>query len=93
MDNILFVINCDLSEHESVKDLNALIEKVKEELSMIKPDPEIFSISALFNLFKVQNMNLSQKDSLRLAQWEKEKELTDFSNLETERFESFLIGF
>jgi len=92
MDNILFVINCDLSEHESINDLNALIEKVKEELSMIKPDPEIFSISALFNLFKVQNMNLSQKDSLRLAQWEKEKELTDFSNLETERFESFIYN-
>ncbi|MBW2643026.1 MAG: dynamin family protein [Deltaproteobacteria bacterium] len=92
MDNILFVINCDLSEHESINDLNALIAKVKEELSMIKPDPEIFSISALFNLFRVQNMNLSQKDSLRLAQWEKEKELTDFSNLETERFESFIYN-
>jgi len=89
MDNILFVINCDFSEHESINDLNALIEKIKEELSMIKPDPDIFSISALFNLFKVQNMNLSQKDRLRLAQWEKEKELTDFSDLETERFESF----
>ena len=92
MDNILFVINCDFSEHESIDDLNALIEKVKEELSMIKPDPEIFSISALFNLFKVQNMNLSQKDRLRLAQWEKEKELTDFSDLETERFESFFYN-
>ena len=92
MDNILFVINCDFSEHESIDDLNALIEKVKEELSMIKPDPEIFSISALFNLFKVQNMNLSQKDRLRLAQWEKEKELTDFSDLGTERFESFFYN-
>jgi len=92
MDNILFVINCDFSEHESINDLNALIEKVKEELSMIKPDPDIFSISALFNLFKVQNMNLSQKDRLRLAQWEKEKELTDFSDLETERFESFFYN-
>jgi len=92
MDNILFVINCDFSEHESIDDLNALIEKVKEELSMIKPDPEIFSISALFNLFKVQNMNLSQKDRLRLAQWEKEKELTDFSDLETERFKSFFYN-
>ena len=92
MDNILFVINCDFSEHESIDDLNALIEKVKEELSMIKPDPEIFSISALFNLFKVQNVNLSQKDRLRLAQWEKEKELTDFSDLETERFKSFFYN-
>ena len=39
MDNILFVINCDFSEHESIEDLNALIEKVKEELSLIKPAP------------------------------------------------------
>ena len=92
MDNILFVINCDFSEHESINDLNALIKKVKEELSMIKPDPEIFSISALFNLFKVQNMSLSQKDRLRLAQWEKEKELTDFSDLGTARFESFFYN-
>jgi len=92
MDNILFVINCDFSEHESINDLNAMIEKVKEELSMIKPDPEIFSISALFNLFKVQNTNLLQKDRLRLAQWEKEKGLTDFSGLETKRFESFIYN-
>ncbi|RLB83256.1 MAG: hypothetical protein DRH24_07045 [Deltaproteobacteria bacterium] len=92
MDNILFVINFDFSEHESINDLNALIKKVKEELSMIKPDPEIFSISALFNLFKVQNMSLSQKDRLRLAQWKKEKELTEFSDLGTARFESFFYN-
>ena len=88
MDNILFVINCDFSEHESIEDLNALIEKVKEELSLIKPAPEIYSLSALFNLFKVQNINLSQKDRSRLAQWEKEKELASFSDRETERFVS-----
>jgi len=92
MDNILFVINCDFSEHESIHDLKALVEKVKEELSMIKPDPDIYSISALFNLFKVQNMNLSQKDRLRLAHWEKEKELTAFSDRETERFESYFYN-
>lgn len=92
MDNILFVINCDFSEHESINDLKALIEKVKEELSIIKPNPDIYSISALFNLFKVQNMNLSQKDRLRLAQWEKEKELTAFSDRETEYFESYFYN-
>jgi hypothetical protein len=88
MDNILFIINCDFSEHESIEDLHALVKKVKEELSMIKPNPEIYSISALFNLFKVKNESLSQKDSLRLAQWKKEKELTAFSDRETERFEA-----
>jgi len=92
MDNILFVINCDFSEHESIKDLQALIEKVKEELSLIKPDPEIYSMSALFNLFKVRNGNLSQKDRLRLAQWEKEKEIAAFSDRETDRFESMFYN-
>lgn len=92
MDNILFVINCDFSEHESINDLYALVEKVKEELSIIKPDPEIYSISALFNLFKVRNGNLSQKDRLRLEQWEKEKEIAAFSDRETDRFESMFYN-
>ena len=89
---MLFIINCDFSEHESVNDLHALVEKIKEELSMIKPDPEIYSISALYNLFKVRNENLSQKDNLRLAQWKKEKELTAFSDHETNRFESLFYN-
>jgi hypothetical protein len=92
MDNILFIINCDFSEHESINDLRALVEKVKEELSMIKTDPEIYSISALFNLFKARNENLSQKDRRRLAQWKEEKELTAFSDNETERFESLFYN-
>ena len=88
IDNILFIINCDFSEHESINDLKLLIENVKEELALIKPSPEIYSLSALLNLFKTQRANLSQKDRLRLEQWETEPELTDFSNSETARFES-----
>jgi len=88
IDNILFVINCDFSEHDSINDLRFLIENVKEELAIIKPSPKIYSLSALFNLFKTQDGNLSQKDRLRLEQWEKEPELTDFSDSETARFES-----
>jgi len=88
MDNILFIINCDFSEHDSLYDLNALIEKVKEELIIITPSPEIYTLSALFNLFKAQNLTLLQKDRLRLEQWEREKELSAFSNSETTRFEA-----
>ena len=88
IDNILFIINCDFSEHESINDLKLLIENVKEELALIKPSPEIYSLSALLNLFKTRRANLSQKDRLRLEQWETEPELTDFSNSETARFES-----
>lgn len=87
MDNILFVVNCDFSEHESLDGVNALIDKIKEELSLIKPDPEIYAFSALYNLFKAQHGRLSPKDRMRLEQWEQEKALTDFSGRETERFE------
>jgi GTPase SAR1 family protein len=88
LDNILFIINCDFSEHNSLYDLDALIEKVKEELMMITPSPEIYSLSALFNLFKAQDLTLLQKDRSRLEQWEGEKELSAFSDSETARFDA-----
>jgi GTPase SAR1 family protein len=86
MDNFLFVLNCDFSEHESVENIKKLAEKVKEEISLIKPVQEIYSFSALYNLFKTINKYQPQKDKLRFAQWEEEIEFVDFSNKETERF-------
>jgi len=88
LDNILFIVNCDFSEHDSLYDFDALIEKVKEELMMITPFPEIYSMSALFNLFKAKKLTLLQKDRLRLEQWEGEKEISAFSDSETARFEA-----
>jgi hypothetical protein len=63
MDNFLFVLNCDFSEHQSVENMKNLAEKVKEEISAIKPVQEIYSFSALYNLFKTINKNLPQKHS------------------------------
>jgi GTPase SAR1 family protein len=88
LDNILFVINCDFSEHESMKELQALVNKVQEELGLIKPDPEVYTFSALFNLFSSPLISLSEKDQLRMLQWKTEEELTDFSVSETGQFES-----
>jgi len=88
LDNIVFVINCDFSEHESIDDLNALVNRVREELSMMTPNPDIYRFSALYNLFISNNDNLSQKDRLRLEQWKADGKLTGLSNRETLRFES-----
>ena len=88
MDNIIFIINCDFSEHESINDLKSLIERIKEDILLIKPEPEIYALSSLFNLFKAQGKKMTQKDRQRLAQWEKEEELVNFSDKETESFES-----
>ena len=88
LDNTLFIINCDFSEHESIEELQALVGKVKEELALIKPDPEVYTFSALFNLFSSPQLTLSEKDQLRMQQWKTEEELMDFSIKDTQRFKS-----
>lgn len=88
MDNFLFVLNCDFSEHESIENMKYLAEKVKEEISIIKTIQEIYSFSALYNLFKTINKKLPEKDKMRLSQWEKETGFVDFSDRETERFKN-----
>jgi hypothetical protein len=89
LENIIFVVNCDFSEHEAVEDLEVLIERIREELSMIKTDPEMFSFSALFNLFSENSNNLSAKDQLRFDQWRADNSFAKLSNHETKRFESY----
>jgi GTPase SAR1 family protein len=86
LDNILFVINCDFSEHESLEELQKLIGRVKEELALIKPKPEVYAFSALFNLFASPALTILEKDRLRMQQWEADHEMTDFSARETQRF-------
>jgi len=86
LDNMLFVLNCDFSEHDSIDDLNRLVGRVEEELSLIKPDPILFPISALYNLFISRKEVLSQRDRQRLLQWNKEKELTGFSGRNSDLF-------
>jgi hypothetical protein len=86
MDNIFFVVNCDFSEHESMDELQRLIGKVREELALIKTDPDVYTFSALFNLFSSPRLDLSAKDRLRMQQWETEAEMTELSSNETLRF-------
>ena len=89
LENIVFVINFDLSEHESIDDLKSLVNRVREELSMIKPDPDVYTFSALYNLFSAHQKKLSDKDRLRFKQWTADEKFTEFSNRETALFESF----
>jgi len=91
MENIFFVINCDFNEHESIEGLKTLVRRIEEEISVIKPDPAIFTISALFNLLK-RMKDMSRRDRIKLGQWQGEKEFTGFSDLEGERFETAFRG-
>jgi len=86
LENILFVVNCDFSEHESIEDLKSLVGRIGEELAMIKPDPQIYSFSALFNLFDASPGTLSPKDRLRFEQWAADRDFVEFSKQQSERF-------
>jgi hypothetical protein len=86
LDNILFVLNCDFSEHPSIEELKSLAARVADELSLIKPGPGLFAFSALFNLFSSQDGRLSDKDRRRLEAWRAEPELVEFSRQESDRF-------
>lgn len=84
--NILFVVNSDFSDHDSLGDLETLVGKIKEEIALIKSGPEVYTMSALFNLFKERRDDLSEKDQQRLEQWENDTFMVAFSDSESERF-------
>jgi len=86
LDNILFVVNCDFSEHPSLDDLKALVDRVSDELALIRPRPEVYAFSALFNLFGSLDGNLTERDRRRQDHWKAEADLVDFSNRESRRF-------
>ncbi len=90
MDHILFVVNCDISEHDSLENLMSVAADIGRDLALIKPEPEIFTLSALHRLFKTRAGSLPPRDGARLAQWEAEGEMVDFLAAEALRFESTL---
>lgn len=93
IDNTLFVVNCDFNEHDSTQDLEALVARVRQELALIKPDPDVFTLSALYNLFTaLGEAQLSEKDRTRMAQWQNEKQFVAFSARESQRFEKIFNG-
>ncbi|PIE71602.1 MAG: hypothetical protein CSA22_01890 [Deltaproteobacteria bacterium] len=97
LDNMLFVVNCDLNEHDGTADLEALIGRIWEDISLIKPDPEIHAFSSLFNLLRAireqgGDTALLPKDQARLAQWEGDTVFADWSDARTAGFLDALLG-
>ena len=86
IDHMIFVVNCDLSEHETYDDLQVLIGKVKDDLAIIKNDPEVYNYSALFSLFNANQNKLSSKDRQRLTQWEGDEKIISFSSTQEKKF-------
>ena len=90
METVVFVVNCDLSEHESLEDLSEGLRKIEADLSLICTEPQIFTFSALFLLMSQMESDLSQRDRDRLAHWRRETAMVDFATSEQSRFQRFL---
>jgi GTPase SAR1 family protein len=90
LDNCLFVLNCDFSEHPSLNDMQASVRRVSDELSLIKAGADLFAFSALFNLFASVRGSLAERDRRRLELWRSDAQLVDFSERETARFAGLL---
>ncbi len=87
IEHVMFVVNCDFNEHDSIADLRRIISKVREDLTLMTPLPEIYTLSALFALFAAMEETLPEKDRMRLAQWRADAELVEFCQAEKRRFE------
>ncbi len=80
LDPVIFVVNADLNEHESAEDLTALIDKVREDLGLIVPDPAVHRFSALLELLRAPTHAPTEKDRVRLEAWEAETSLRELSD-------------
>ncbi len=92
LDNILFVVNCDFSEHETIEDLQKLVERTQKELAIIKSQSHLYVFSSLYNLFKASFKSMSSKEEKRYLQWETETAFIEFSDAESHRFQEDLFS-
>ena len=89
LDNMLFVNNCDLTEHENFDDLIKIETSIRDSLEFLEIQPRIFSFSSLYNLFLKLESKLNKKDAARLKFWQKEKKMVQYCDLQTQKFNSF----
>jgi len=89
LDNILFINNCDLTEHENLDDLIKIENSIRDNLGFLEIQPRIFSISSLYNLFLKLESKLSKKDLSRLRLWQEEKKMVQYCDLKSDEFNIF----
>jgi len=68
-ENTTFVVNCDFSEHDSMENMEAIVAKITEELSLLIPEPEVHTVSALYQLLTSLEESLGKRERMRLEQW------------------------
>lgn len=86
LDHIVFINNCDLSEHENIDDLIKIETNILQDLSFLNTQPRIFSFSTLYNLFSSLKSILNSKELARLMLWEKDQKMVRYCDEQTRKF-------
>ncbi|MCF6247930.1 MAG: dynamin family protein [Desulfobacula sp.] len=86
LDHILFVNNCDLSEHDSLEDLKEIEAAIKQDLSFLDIKPQIYSFSCLYHLFSQNQSRLIKKDMGRLKLWQQETKMITYCDDQIQNF-------
>lgn len=77
-DNIIFINNCDLSEHETLEDLQAIENQTRQDLGLVVQKPELYSFSALLDLFCTMEKRLSRRNKNRLNLWQEDTAMAEY---------------
>ncbi len=89
LDQLIFINNCDLSEHENLEDLQRIENTILKELSALNIQPRLFSFSTLYNLFSSQASGLKSKDFARLSFWQNDQDMIQYCDQQTHDFQHF----
>lgn len=92
LDNILFINNCDLSEHEDLGDLVKIEQGIVKDLEFLNITPMVFSFSSLYSLFSSLAKTLKNKDKARLKLWQSDKEMVEYCENKQHEFYSVFTG-
>ncbi len=90
-DHLIFVNNCDLSEHENIEDMLNIETGILQDLSFLKIAPPVFSFSCLYHLFSSLESRLKARDKARLKLWQTQKKMTAYSREQFEAFKSLFF--
>ncbi len=90
IENILFVNNCDVTEHDSLADLKNIESIIQKELGFLTPGPRLYSFSALYDLFKAMGPRLSPRNARQFQLWQAEGKMIEYCSDNSHAFHEML---
>ncbi len=93
MSHLLFLLNLDLGEHESVAEVQRLRDRMVQELAPWQPEPRVYAFSMLKLLLERRRRrgeNLDQREAGLLQVWAMDTGAASFSDQEAARFQQDL---